>query len=1101
MNILQKLFDNNEREVAKYQKKVTQINALEPQMQALSDDMLRAKTGDLKERIAKALEEECTRRRQTWEEMDKEDRRLTSDAVLDPLLTEAFAVVRETGRRVLGMRHFDVQLIGGMVTHDGRVGELRTGEGKTLMATLPLYLNALMGKGAHLVTPNDYLSKFGAVSMGPLYNFHGLSVGIIQGASPETGDVGGTYIYDPEYRDPDARYDYARPLARRGEAYACDVTYGTNNEYGFDYLRDNLLHNIDDLNQRELYFAIVDEADSILIDEARTPLIISGPQAVSSDLYVKMDRIVRNLQNERDYDLEEKAKTAMFTEDGLRRVESALGIDNLSDPENLNLMQHANAALRAHAVFKKDIDYVVKRNEAKNKDEIVIVDEFTGRLMFGRRWGDGQHQAIEAKEGVVIENESQTYATITFQNYFRLYSKLSGMTGTAKTEEEELRKVYALDVVTVPTNKPMVRGDHPDIVFKTQEAKLRGITQELLRLYAKQQPVLVGTRNIEASERVSNRLTFQKLEVLAMTLILRDKLENAKLDRQKYSGYSTLLNTNLDQLSLPMLGALAQELRVPNNPRQPDNIQYLKTILDLPTDQNIFLEDALEHGIVHNVLNAKFHEKEAHIIAEAGRKGAVTIATNMAGRGVDIILGGSVLPSDEDEEDEVETADGEEAPLSYRRGVSSASRMQSLLEQESNKDHRERANAVRELGGLFILGTERHESRRIDNQLRGRSGRQGDPGESRFFVAMDDELMRLFGDKSNNPLLSTWSEEQAIDMKLFSGLIEKAQKKVENHNFDARKQVLEYDDVMNTQRDVIYSQRRQVLQGADLRNTMVNYLTEIVAGELGVYAPDPNLQAEWDLEGLFVALNQTFPLVLYMKTADELKGIKLPELEAKLITTANQAYNDKEAHVSSEIMRDLERHWTLMVLDRHWMEHLSNMEYLREGIGWRGMSGTQPIVLYKKEAFDMFQIMLGSLQDEVIRLIFRTHVEIAQAPPQQAIPAQMVRGTVMSDPMTGISNGDESDDGYSILDPVGGEPAAFGEAGYVETGPAQSPNPFDTMVNQPTTSNARSLPRASAAWRSPTSKPAATATATRRVGRNDPCPCGSGKKYKMCCGR
>jgi preprotein translocase subunit SecA len=426
--------------------------------------------------------------------------------------------------------------------------------------------------------------------------------------------------------------------------------------------------------------------------------------------------------------------------------------------------------------------------------------------------------------------------------------------------------------------------------------------------------------------------------------------------------------------------------------------------------------------------------------------------------------------------------------------------MQSLLDQENNKDHRQRANAVRELNGLFILGTERHESRRIDNQLRGRAGRQGDPGESRFFVAMDDELMRLFGDKSNNPLLASWSEEQAIDIKLFSGLIEKAQKKVESHNFDIRKNVLEYDDVMNTQRDVIYSQRRQVLQGADLRNTMVNYLTEVVVGELAVYAPDGNLPSEWDLEGLFAKLNQTFPLVLYMQSADELKGLKRPELEAKLIQLANQAYNDKEAHVSSPIMRDLERHWTLMVLDRHWMEHLSNMEYLREGIGWRGMSGTSPVVLYKKEAFDMFNIMLGSLQDEVIRLIFRTHVEIQQAP--QMVQAPIVRGSVSTDPMTGLPVGVEGGDGGSILDPLGGEPAAFGDAGYVETGPAQSPNPFDAMVAQPTVSNARNLPRAAAAWRTPSSKPAGTTTVTnRRVGRNDPCPCGSGKKYKVCCGR
>jgi preprotein translocase subunit SecA len=1088
MNLLQRLFDNNEREVAKYQKKVAQINALEPEIQRLSDRQLRAKTDEFRERIATAMEAELERRRTTWEDMDKDERRMASDAVLDPMLVEAFAVVRETGRRVLGMRHFDVQLIGGMVTHDGRVGELRTGEGKTLMATLPLYLNALLGRGAHLVTPNDYLSKFGAVSMGPIYHFHGLSVGIIQGASPETGDVGGTYMYDPEYRDPDPRYDYARPLPKRGEAYMADVTYGTNNEYGFDYLRDNLIHNADELSQRELYFAIVDEADSILIDEARTPLIISGPQNVSSDLYIRMDRIVRNLQVDRDYDLEEKAKTAMFTEDGLHRVESALGITNLSDPENLNLMQHANAALRAHAVYKKDIDYVVKRNESKQKDEIVIVDEFTGRLMFGRRWGDGQHQAIEAKEGVQIESESQTYATITFQNYFRLYTKLSGMTGTAKTEEEELRKVYALDVVTVPTNKPMIRVDHPDVVYKTTEAKLRGITQELLGLYAKQQPVLVGTRNIEQSERVSNRLTFQKLELLAMTLILRDKLESAKIDKAKYDQYSAQLNTSIDQLSLPKLGPIAQELGVLNNPRLPQNIEHLKKILDLPGDQNVYLEDALEHGIVHNVLNAKFHEKEAHIIAEAGRKGAITIATNMAGRGVDIILGGSVLPAD-DTEEESEEADEEAeegaAPLSYRRGGGAASRMQSLLEQESNKDHRERATAVRELGGLFIVGTERHESRRIDNQLRGRSGRQGDPGGSRFFVSLEDELMRLFGDKSQSPMLATWSEEQAIDMPLFTKLIERAQKKVEMHNFDIRKNVLEYDDVMNTQREVIYSQRRQVLEGADLSRTMISYLNEMVQGEVAVYAPDSSPASEWDLEGLYNKISMVFPLPWYVASPSDLKGLSRVDLEKKLTEIANKAYADKEQSISSEIMRDIERQWTLRVLDRHWMEHLANMEYLREGIGWRGTSGTQPIVLYKKEAFEMFQEMLGSLQDEVLRLIFRTEVQIQQVVPA---PVTQVSGMVTTDPMTTgdaglFSDGGEGEDGDEVA----------------EEEPSQ--NPFTAAMSQPAGSPGRNLPRAAAALRAPGSKPPSAPAPIRRVGRNDPCPCGSGKKYKVCHGK
>jgi preprotein translocase subunit SecA len=1050
MSLLQKLFDNNEREVAKYRRKVDQINALEPQMQRLSDTELRAKTDEFRERIATALEAELTRREMIWEEMDKEQRRLASDAVLDPLLHEVFAVVREASKRTIGMRHFDVQLIGGMVTHDGRVAELKTGEGKTLMATLPLYLNALLGKGAHLVTPNDYLSKFGAVSMGPLYHFLGMTVGIIQGASAETGDMGGTFQFDPEHRDPDPRYDYARPLARRGEAYECDITYGTNNEYGFDYLRDNLAHSLEDLSQRELFFAIVDEADSILIDEARTPLIISGPMAESSDLYIKLDRIIRYLQEERDYTIDEKIKTAMFTDDGQARVEKALGIDNLSDAENISLMQHAMAALKAHSVYKKDIDYVVKFNEQKGVDEVIIVDEFTGRLMFGRRWGDGLHQAVEAKEGVKIESESRTYATITFQNYFRLYTKLSGMTGTAKTEEEELRKVYALDVVVVPTNKPMVRLDQPDIIYKSQEAKLRGIAQEILRLYAKQQPVLVGTRNIEMSERVSARLNFDKLELLAMILLLRDKLENAKgLDKQTYSEFSGLLNQKIDSLTLAKLAPIARRFDMPTSPRDPVNTEALATLLNVPQENHHFLYEALQHGIPHNVLNAKYHEKEAHIIAEAGRKGAVTIATNMAGRGVDIILGGTMVPHEEKEEEDLP-----EGQLSYRRGGRQEDniRMRSLQEQESDTEHKARADEVRAKGGLFIIGTERHESRRIDNQLRGRGGRQGDPGESRFFVSLEDELWRIFGDKSQSPMLLGWSEEQAIDAKILSKMIERAQKKVEMHNFDSRKHVLEYDDVMNTQRSVIYGQRRQLLEGVDLRNTMVSYLTEVVQGDMAIYYPEGAPEDEQDINGLYNSLNQTFPLQLYIPSAEELKGKKREELEQLLIETAERAYNEKEQNLSPEIMRDVERHWTMVVLDRHWMEHLSNMEYLREGIGWRSYAGVDPLVLYKKEAFDTFQSLLGGLQDDVIRLVFNTQL----VPQPERMPEHLT--TNQSD--------DDDEDGE--------------EAPQLQT-------------------VGRAAPALAAAGLGGGAKP--KGSGLRKVGRNDPCPCGSGKKYKVCHGR
>jgi preprotein translocase subunit SecA len=1052
MNILQRLFDNNEREVDKYRRQVEKINALEPAMKALTDAELSAKTEEFRSRACDVLEAELEQRGMAWDELEKDDRRIISDLALDPLLVEVFAVVREAGRRVLGMRHFDVQLIGGMVTHDGRVGELKTGEGKTLMATLPLYLNALLGLGAHLVTPNDYLSKFGAVSMGPLYHFLGMTIGVIQGASPETGEGGGTFIFDSEYNTGESRSQFMRPSGRRGEAYACDVTYGTNNEYGFDYLRDNLARGVADFSQRDLYFAIVDEADSILIDEARTPLIISGPTNQSSELYVKLDRIIRNLQDERDYTLEEKAKTATFTEEGQERVEKFLGIDNLADSDNVDLMQHASAALKAHAVYKKDIDYVVKFNEQKRVNEVVIVDEFTGRLMFGRRWGDGLHQAIEAKEGVRIENESQTYATITFQNYFRLYTKLAGMTGTAKTEEEELRKVYALDVVQVPTNKPMVRTDLADVVYKSQEAKLRGITLEILRLYTRQQPVLVGTRNIETSERVSNRLEFARLEMLGMITVLRDKIDNAKLDKEKYAEWSTLLNTRLDQLTLPKLAVIAREFALPTNPRDEKIVQLLAKLIGAPATAEHLISEALLHGIPHNILNAKYHEKEAHIIAEAGRKGGVTIATNMAGRGVDILLGGSVVPVEEENTD-LDELDGNALP-SFRRGGrrDDNTAMTSLQAQETDAEHRAKAEEVRAAGGLFILGTERHESRRIDNQLRGRAGRQGDPGASRFFVSLEDELWRMFGDKTQSPLLASWSEEQSIDAKLLSKMIERAQKKVEQHNFDIRKNVLNYDDVMNTQREVIYSQRRKVLEGANLRATMTTYLSEVILGDMSMYAPESAAQEEWDLAGLFNSLNQTFPLAEYVENPAALEDKTFSELEQFLTETAETAYEDKEKFHGSPLMRDIERHWTLTVLDRHWMEHLSNMDHLKEGIGWRGIGGQDPVVLYKKEAFDMFQSLLGGLQDEVIRLVFHTRFEPVQPvniPPQDLIE------------MGADLDGDGMEDPGAQQTPV----LATRSAGAAALAAGSRP------------------------------------TSTRKVGRNDPCPCGSGKKYKLCHGR
>ena len=1018
MEFFKKLFDGNERDVAKYRKRADQITALEADIKKLSDDALKAKTGEFKERVAKVIQEECERRGKEWEDLERDEKRVVSDAALDPILPDAFAVVREAASRTLKMRPFDVQLIGGMVLHDGRIAEMKTGEGKTLTATLPIYLNALTGHGVHLVTVNDYLSKVGAVAMGPLYHFLGLSVGIIQGQSPETGDIGGTYVYDPEFRHPDPRYDFARPAASRREAYNCDITYGTNNEYGFDYLRDNLAVPGQELNQPELVFAIVDEVDSILIDEARTPLIISGQAEASSDLYVKMDRIIRQLQNERDYKIEEKQKTATFTEDGQRRVELALGIQNLSDAENLSLMQHAGAALKAHAVWKRDVDYLVKKNE-EGKEEVVIIDENTGRLMFGRRWSDGLHQAVEAKEGVKIENENQTLATITFQNLFRLYPKLGGMTGTAKTEEDEFRKIYALDVVQVPTNKPMIRLDQPDIIFKSQEAKLRGIAREVLALYAKQQPVLIGTRSVEMSERVSDRLRFDRLQLLGVVDLLRDKLETTKgLDKTKYAEWSAILNQRLSPygiakgedvavLSAAKLTEMARHFGLATSMTDSANRDALAKLLEIKSENRERLDEAMTHGIPHNILNAKSHEKEAHIIAEAGRKGSVTVATNMAGRGVDILLGGSMVS---DEESAKEAGDD----YDYRRGGKPIVGLTPVGERGS-AEHQKEADEVRAAGGLFILGSERHEARRIDNQLRGRAGRQGDPGASRFYVSLEDELWRLFGDKANSPLLQGWAEDQAIDAKMLSAMIARAQKKVEMFYFDQRKSTLDYDDVMNVQRANIYGERRRIMEGADLRETIVGYLNDTVEADIAQYATDGVPAEEWDLEGLYNSLNATFPLAQYA-TLDELKGKKRPELVEFLTGLADKSYEDKEAHFVQTLgeeagvseMRDLERRVTLQSLDRHWMEHLSAMDYLREGIGWRGYAGIDPLVLYKKEAYDMFHQMQASIQSEVVGVMSTIQISLDPIIPQ--------------DPMEGL---------MEVLE-QGADEDGMGEAGPVE---------------------------------------------------------------------
>lgn len=1061
MGFVKSICSANEREIRRFLRVVDKINTFEPTMQSLTDEQLRAKTDEFKKRIAEAVAEAdqaLSRAKQELAEAEEalakavsaqqglrlsmaspdairaakdkveqirddrksaqydveraeKQRKEAGEKALDALLPEAFAVVREAGVRVIGpkkARHFDVQMIGAMVLHQGRIAEMKTGEGKTLTATLALYLNALEGKGAHLVTVNDYLARRDARWYGPIYSFLGLTVGSIHGQSAETGESRGSYKYDPEYEPEEGevnQWPQLRSVSRR-EAYQCDITYGTNSEFGFDYLYDNMAFSKEQLVQRDLNYAIVDEVDSILVDEARTPLIISGQAEESTELYHKLSRIVARLkqgvppeQGEPEGEAQEdfyaipKDRKATITARGVERVEEMLGVNNLADPENLETMQHINAAMQARGVFKKDVDYVVKEGQ------IIIVDEFTGRLMFGRRYADGLHQAIEAKENVHIQNESQTLATITYQNYFRMYKKLAGMTGTALTEENEFRKIYALDVVEIPTNKPMIRQDYPDVIYKTEEAKFRGLAMEILKTYARQQPALVGTRSIEVSERVSERLISERLQLLAATIILRARLENAKdVDGETRKKYQQLLNSPFGELTIPRLSGLAKLVGVNTDMTSADNIEDLAAMLDVGSEGIEHLRYALKEGIPRNVLNAKYHEMEAQIIAEAGRKGAVTIATNMAGRGVDIVLGGA----------------GSE---------------------ETDGRSRESLEVV-EVGGLHIIGSERHESRRIDNQLRGRSGRQGDPGSSRFFVSLEDYLYRAFGDKSKSMLLGTWPEDMAMDHKLLSMAVERAQKKVEAHNFEARKQVLQYDDVMNVQRETIYSQRRKILDGANLRPTILEYLHDSISNGVMSYCSKEIHPSEWDTKGLFDELNQIFPLQFYARPQD-MKGKSADELEEFLHAIADRTYEDRENEIGADLMRDIERHVALQIINDKWIYHLDAMDFLREGIGLQGYAQKDPLIAYKKEAFEMFEQMLDDVQADIVRAMYTVKMQ------QPQVQRRRLH-------VTGESGGD----------------------GGVSAGQAES-------------SSGGSEPRVT--------------RKTGKVGRNDPCPCGSGKKYKKCC--
>ncbi len=889
--ILEKVIGTkNERELKKLWPIVHKINELEPEVSSLSDEALAKKT-------------------------EKFKKRLEDGESLDDLLVEAFAVVREVAKRTLGMRHFDVQLLGGIVLHQGKIAEMKTGEGKTLVATLPIYLNALTGRGVHLVTVNDYLARRDAMWMGPIYLFLGLTVGVIQHDAS----------FLVEWEDRETFRTKLVPCSRR-DAYLADVTYGQNNEFGFDYLRDNMAWDIEDCVQRELYYAIVDEVDSILIDEARTPLIISGPAEESTELYYTANRVVQGLKKDVHYEVDEESRTVMLTEEGIAELERRLGIKNLYDPIHIDLLHKIEQALRAHVLFKRDVDYVVKDGE------VIIVDEFTGRLMPGRRWSDGLHQAIEAKEGVKIKAENQTLATITFQNYFRMYEKLAGMTGTAETEAAEFMEIYGLDVVVIPTHKPMIRVDYPDVVFRTQKEKWEAVVKEIEELHNKGRPVLVGTTSIEASERLSTMLKKRRIK--------------------------------------------------------------------------------------HNVLNAKYHEKEAEIIAQAGRVGAVTIATNMAGRGTDIMLGGN---PEYLAREVLKKRHGTLEGIPKEEWERELEKARKITEEEKKK--------VIELGGLHIIGTERHESRRIDNQLRGRAGRQGDPGSSRFYLSLEDDLLRIFGGDKLKRIMEKlgMKEGEPIEHPWVSRAIENAQKKVEAHNFEIRKHLLEYDDVMNKQREVVYAQRRKILEGHDLRDEIINIVHELIEAIVERYAPE----REVDVAGITKEFNRIFNFKI---SEDELKGLEKEEIEEKLKEMAGSLYKEKEELAGRENIARIERMVFLYTLDTLWKDHLLAMDHLRDVIGLRGYGQKDPLNEYKRESFELFADMIERLKRQVVETLYRIEVRVEGTEVEEKVKKKRKKRYIEH-------RGDE--------------------ASKVET----------------------------------------VRRSGRKIGRNEPCPCGSGKKYKHCCGR
>jgi preprotein translocase subunit SecA len=1003
--VIAKIFGtSNERAIKRLMPIVKQINDFEPSIQALSDEQLRNKTAEFRQRIADAL-------KNIEDTPENKDARIAAEkAALDTILPEAFAVVREAGKRAVQMRHFDVQMIGGIVLHSGKIAEMKTGEGKTLVATLPCYLNALAGHGVHVVTVNDYLAKRDAEWMGKIYGFLGLSVGVI--------------VHDLDDQ-------------QRREAYGSDITYGTNNEFGFDYLRDNMKFELKDQVQRSHFYCIVDEVDSILIDEARTPLIISGPTDQTTDKYARVNLIIpklelgeliETLENKTwsgDYVVDEKTRSITVTDEGWEKIEKLLGIGNIADPENWDLKHHVETAIKAHSLYKRDVEYVVKDGE------VIIVDEFTGRLMPGRRWSDGLHQAVEAKEGVAIRKEDQTLATITFQNYFRMYKKLSGMTGTAETEAAEFDKIYKLDIVVTPTNRKMRRLENPDVVYRTAQEKYFAVADEISRLHTEKQPVLVGTTSIEKSELLSE--------------ILKRK------------------------------------------------------------------------GVRHVVLNAKFHEKEAEIVAQAGRLGMVTIATNMAGRGTDILLGGnSEFMARQDlvrksQARAVSAAEGAISPVAGPGMVRFYYTGQEFETTQAAWDaaiaaHESAAKAehekVIEAGGLHILGTERHESRRVDNQLRGRAGRQGDPGSSRFFLSLEDDLMRIFAREWVSTLLQRLGMEEGVPIEsgMISRRIEAAQKAVESQNFESRKHVLEYDDVMNKQREAVYGLRRQLMEGVDQKQLITDdYLSTILSNVLDENTPEKVHADEWKLDALFSQLYDLFGA--HLEKEIDATQLNRHELGEAIFEKLRARYDVKEQILGAPQMRYHERIVMLSVLDGLWKDHLLAMDHLKEGIGLRGYAQQDPLVAYKKESFEMFEGMMMRFQEDTARHLFRMQIigpdgtpiesadQLANAQAQVAAAAQAQQELTAGSVTNALPQPSPS---QTATPPVPRQPAPVSNRAPSTT--------IDALEREFQKKKQRELEQARSVSSSTSTNGNAPRVTGEKVGRNDPCPCGSGKKYKKCHG-